>query len=89
LTQLTGHRLSDPIIQDTNTAGQLLARITAPPPPKKLSEAIQRDGRLNKASNVKVSSRRVTSIDKKQEVGIWKVIDYALRERGLPVVRGD
>jgi len=88
LMQLTGHRLSDPIIQDTNTAGQLLASITAPPPPKKLSEAIQRDGRLNKASNVKVSGRRVTSIDKEQEVGVWKVIEYALRERGLPVVRG-
>jgi len=87
LMQLTGHRLSDPIIQDTNTAGQLLSRVTTPPKPKKLIEAIQRDGRLQQVSNVKISGRRVTSIDKEQEVGRWKVIEYALRERGLPIVR--
>ncbi|KAF2814328.1 uncharacterized protein BDZ99DRAFT_460006 [Mytilinidion resinicola] len=85
LMQLTGHRLSDPVIQDTNTIGQLLARITAPPKPKKLVEAIQGDGRLQAVSNVKVSGQRVTPMDKEQEVGRLKVIEYALRERGLLV----
>ena len=84
--QLTGNRIPDPVIQDSKAVGELLERLSAPPKPKKLVEAIQRDRKFEKIPNVKVYNRRVTPVDKEKEVGRWKVIEYALHERGLPIV---
>lgn len=86
LMQLTGNRIPDPVIQDSKTVGELLERLSAPPKSKKLVEAIQRDRKFEKIPNVKVYNRRVTPVDKEKEVGRWKVIEYALHERGLPIV---
>ncbi|OCL12681.1 hypothetical protein AOQ84DRAFT_372860 [Glonium stellatum] len=86
LMQLTGNRIPDPVIQNSKTVGELLDLLSVPPKPKKLAEAIQRDGNLEKVPNVKIYNRRVSPIDKEKEVGRWKVIEYALHERGLPIV---
>lgn len=40
---------------------------------------------MGKLPNVKIYSKRVTEMQKEKEIGRWKVIEYALRERGLPV----
>ena len=37
--------------------------------------------------NVKFVPKRVTVVDKEKEVGRWKVIEFALKERGLPVTK--
>ena len=42
-------------------------------------------GALRGLSNVVISGRRQTPIDKEKELGRWKVIERTLKERGLPV----
>ncbi|OCK77029.1 hypothetical protein K432DRAFT_445636 [Lepidopterella palustris CBS 459.81] len=84
--QLTGHRIPDIVIQECKTVGRLFDRISERPKPKKLIEAIQPSAKFKELANVKIYNRRVTPVDKEKEVGRWKVIEYALRERGLPVV---
>ncbi|KAF2190977.1 hypothetical protein K469DRAFT_746439 [Zopfia rhizophila CBS 207.26] len=97
LTQLTGLRISDPHINDIRTLGDLYGHLNqaAKPKPKKLMQIIQEESKRNKRKkgmeelmrlpNVRLSDRRVTPVDRDREVGRWKVMEYALRERGLPV----
>ncbi|KAF4546688.1 putative ribosomal protein l50 mitochondria protein [Lasiodiplodia theobromae] len=84
--QLTGIRITDPVITSSNTAGVLLSNITAPPPPQKLAEKLENNQTLSKLPNVKISSRRITPIDKEKQVGRWKVIEQKLLDKNLPVV---
>lgn len=84
--QLTGIRITDPAITSSNTAGVLLSNITAPPPPQKLAEKLENNQTLSKLPNVKISSRRITPIDKEKQVGRWKVIEQKLLDKNLPVV---
>ncbi|EKG20774.1 Ribosomal protein L50 mitochondria [Macrophomina phaseolina MS6] len=83
--QLTGIRIPDPVIADSATAGILLNKITVRPEPKKLADKLGHDQKFAKLPNVKISSRRITPIDKEKEVGRWKVIEQKLLDRNLPV----
>ncbi|KAF2204989.1 hypothetical protein GQ43DRAFT_437420 [Delitschia confertaspora ATCC 74209] len=91
LTALTGLRISDPNILQIDTFADLYHQLLAAskPQPKKLVEEILADPKKAKKvmsiPNVKISPRRVTVVDKEKEVGRWKVIEYALKERGIPV----
>ncbi|KAK7727104.1 hypothetical protein SLS57_003138 [Botryosphaeria dothidea] len=85
VTQLTGIRIPDPVIAESATAGILLNKITTRPAPKKLADKLEQDQKLAKLPNVKISSRRITPIDKEKEVGRWKVIEQKLLDRNLPV----
>jgi hypothetical protein len=92
LTKLTGLRISDPALLNIHTFAHLYTQllIAAKPKPKKLFEEIVQDSKKKRVlniPNVKFSPRRVTVIDKEKEVGRWKVIEYALTERGIPVTR--
>ncbi|KAL1640299.1 hypothetical protein SLS58_007115 [Diplodia intermedia] len=83
--QLTGTRISDPIIAKSDTAGILLSNITKKPQPTKLFEKLERDQMLSHLRNVKISPRRITPIDKEKQVGRWKVIEQKLLDKNLPV----
>lgn len=83
--QLTGLRISDPVIARSSTAGILLDQITAREQPKKLAERLEHNEQLAKLPNVKISRRRITPIDKEKEVGRWKVIEQKLLDKNLPV----
>lgn len=83
--QLTGMRISDPVIAESNTAGLLLLKITKREQPKKLAERLEQNHTLSKLSNVKVSGTRVTPIDRERQVGRWKVIEQKLLDKNLPV----
>lgn len=83
--QISGTRIPDPIISDAKNVGQLLERIVVPPKPKTLVESIQRQAKLQKMPNVRVHEKRRSYIDRDRDVGRWKVIEYALYERGLPI----
>ncbi|OMP81781.1 hypothetical protein BK809_0006089 [Diplodia seriata] len=87
--QLTGTRISDPIIAKSDTAGILLSNITKKPQPTKLFEKLERDQVLSHLRNVKISPRRITPIDKEKQVGRWKVIEQKLLDKNLPVTGHD
>jgi hypothetical protein len=84
--QLTGHIIPDHKLLTVRNVAGYLAVLVKPPPPKKLSEVIERKGELLSLPNVKVYPRRVTPIDKEKMVGRWKVIVRELEKRELPVV---
>ncbi len=83
--QLTGTRIADSVIAETDSVGSLQAHLVRPPAPTKLAQALLDDDRLTSLPNVKVFPRRVTPIDKERAVGRWKVIEKELVARGLPV----
>ncbi|KAI9658277.1 MAG: hypothetical protein M1821_002410 [Bathelium mastoideum] len=83
--QLTGKRISDPIIQRSSTARELCDSLLIKPKPKKLFEALQDNETLSNLTNVKLREQRITPIDKDREVGRWKVIEQELLHRNLPV----
>ncbi|KAF2733083.1 hypothetical protein EJ04DRAFT_577940 [Polyplosphaeria fusca] len=102
LTFLTGHRLSDPLLNQLHTLLDLQVNLlsAAKPRPNKLISEIK-SGMTQKGEekafmkellelpNVKVQGKKRTMKMEEQEVGRWKVIEYALRERGLPVTKND
>ncbi|PQE12552.1 Ribosomal L50 mitochondria protein [Rutstroemia sp. NJR-2017a BBW] len=83
--QLTGVRIPDNVIKSSNTARALLTHIITPPKPKKLVEELNQKNDLVSLPNVTVWSRKITSIDKEQRIGRWKVIEEELKSRNLPV----
>jgi hypothetical protein len=56
------------------------------PKPVKTHENLLLDEKLMSQGNVKISSRRVSPVDRHREVGRLKVIQAVLRERGLPLL---
>ena len=87
--QLTGKRITDPIIQQSSTADELCNNLLTKPKPKKLYETLHDDEELHGLVNVKIHKRRVTPIDKDKKVGRWKVIEQELFDRNLPVTGHD
>ena len=83
--QLIGKRISDPVIQRSNTAGELYNNLLIKPKPRKLFEELQDDETLSTLTNVKLRDRRLTPIDKETDAGRWKVIEQELLHRNLPV----
>jgi hypothetical protein len=65
-------------------------RTAVKPKPTKVFEKIRAENKLPRLPNVKLYPKRVTEEMKEREVGRWKVIEFALAERGLPVrVKGE
>jgi hypothetical protein len=91
LLALTGLRISDYDLYNSRTLSDILSRFIAASKPKltKLYEQAKRQTPLPKIPNVKFYPRPVSAQMKHQEVGRWKVIEYALTERGLPVHPSD
>jgi hypothetical protein len=83
--QLTGVRIPDNVIKSSNTAKALLNHLITPPKPKKLVEELNQKHDLVSLPNVTIWSRKITSIDKEQRIGRWKVIEEELKSRNLPV----
>ncbi|KAF2263810.1 hypothetical protein CC78DRAFT_267444 [Lojkania enalia] len=91
---LTGIRISDPILHRAHTLGDLSNSLldAAKPKPQKLYDEIMNQQRqpkskarkpLHQLPNVKIAPERQTLANKEKELGRLKVIDYALKERGL------
>ncbi|KAF2473090.1 uncharacterized protein BDR25DRAFT_341269 [Lindgomyces ingoldianus] len=102
LLQLTSLRITDHLLNNSSTLGDLYTHLlaAAKPKPKKLIDQIRAEGEIQdkvkpgmedllRLPNVKLKDKRVTKVDKEREVGRWKVIEYALRERDLPVFTKD
>ncbi|KAF1986934.1 hypothetical protein K402DRAFT_393089 [Aulographum hederae CBS 113979] len=85
--QLTGIRVSDAAVFGVHSADRLIKLFTATPKPKNVTEKLEQTQALSKLPNVKVSPKKLTEIDKETEIGRWKVIEYELLQRGLPVTR--
>lgn len=83
--QLTGVRIPDSTIESVRTVNSLLNRLTTPPKPVKLVEALAQKEHLTSLPNVNIFGRRITPIDKEVSVGRWKLIEKELSRRGLPV----
>lgn len=83
-SQLTGHYLPDPLIHSSATieaALQYVHDVITPKP--KLAVRLSNDPTLRKLPNVKIFDRRHKPADTDYALGRKKVIDAALRERGL------
>lgn len=86
IQQLTGHIVPDGKLVGMKSIGDLIAQVVKPPKPKKLVEEIQARGDLLELPNVHVFPRRITPVDKENQVGRWKIIEKELQRRGLPVL---
>jgi hypothetical protein len=103
LTQLTGFRISDPHLNTSHTLGDLYGNLVAAskPKPTKLYDMVQLESQLHQNKkrpgmeqlrtlpNVQMHPRKISPMDKDKQVGRWKVIEYALAERELPIMTKD
>jgi hypothetical protein len=67
----------------------MLSRLLAvtKPKPTKVFEKVKSENQLPRLPNVKLYPRQITEKQKEKAIGRWKVIEYALTERGLPVYK--
>ncbi|KAK4033302.1 hypothetical protein C8A01DRAFT_50091 [Parachaetomium inaequale] len=85
IQQLTGHRIADGKLLATATIDDFLKQLAEPAKPLKLAELVETKAVFKGLPNVRVFPRRVTPIDKEQQVGRWKIIVKELEKRELPV----
>ncbi|KAF2772855.1 hypothetical protein EJ03DRAFT_371763 [Teratosphaeria nubilosa] len=83
--QLTGHRLPDPAISNSETLADLYDALKQKPEPKSLAHTPQLRRLKAELPNVSVYARRQTPVDRERKVGRWKVIEDELLARDLPV----
>src|ERR1700712_4003795 len=79
----TGRRVPDSKIVESTTAYTLYSQLWHDIKAKKLAQVIEEEGLLS-LPNVKVSSSKVTDIDKDITEGRWKVVRRELERRNLP-----
>ncbi|KAL4944215.1 hypothetical protein BDV06DRAFT_210424 [Aspergillus oleicola] len=84
-TQLTGHRIPDPLVAEIKTVQDLLNYLNKELAlkPKKLGEHLVANQKLTSLPNVKISVKKVKPHQKDEEMGRKKIIDAELRKRGL------
>lgn len=87
--QLAGQHIPDAKLLHIQTAGGLLATVVKPEPARRVYEAVQQRGELNKLPNVSVYSKRRTPVDVAKDLGRWKIVEQELQKRGLPVLGPD
>lgn len=87
--QLSGQQIHDAKLLSIQTAGGLLATVVKPEPARKVYEAVQQRGELDKLPNVSVYAKRRTPVDVAKDLGRWKVVEEELQKRGLPVLGPD
>ncbi|KAF4553640.1 Hypothetical protein D9617_6g093710 [Elsinoe fawcettii] len=91
VAKFTGIRISDLQIQgikDIKGLRRVLIRRQREP---KFSQVLGqgRSAELQDLPNVAISGHRVTMYDKENQRGRWKIMEQALRQRGLPVFKKD
>ncbi|KAG8631211.1 hypothetical protein KVT40_000351 [Elsinoe batatas] len=91
VAKVTGIRLSDVQVQQIKSIKDLKRALMTKQREQKFSETFARgrDAELRGLPNVTISDSRVTMMDKENQRGRWKVIEQALRARGLPVLKKD
>lgn len=85
--QLTGQRLNDHFISDSDTVGGLLRAVDLHPESKKLHSTTEMQKIKRNIPNVQVYMNRRTPLHKDREVGRWKLIEQELITRDLPVLK--
>ena len=85
LYQLTGTLIPDAKLAAARTIKHLQTLATVPPKKPKLAEILGGMSEFGDLPNVRLHDRKITSIDRENEVGRWKVIKEELERRGLPV----
>ncbi|KAI9900515.1 hypothetical protein N3K66_004777 [Trichothecium roseum] len=85
LYQLTGTLIPDAKLAAARTIKHLQTLATVPPKKPKLAEVLGGMSEFGDLPNVRLHERKITSIDRENEVGRWKVIKEELERRGLPV----
>ncbi|GAB7356458.1 hypothetical protein MBLNU459_g7224t2 [Dothideomycetes sp. NU459] len=85
LREKSGFKVTDYQWSHARSINDFLSVLLIKPQPKKLATQLRQKKVSTELPNVKISSRRVTPIDKEKAVGRWKVIEQELLERGLPV----
>ena len=88
ILQLTGRRLSDPVLSSSSTLAHLYYALLAKPEPKRLAQTPQLRKLNLMLPNATVHNRRQTPIDKDKAVGRWKIIEEELEARGLRATKG-
>ncbi|WPH02832.1 Hypothetical protein R9X50_00570000 [Acrodontium crateriforme] len=85
ILQITGKRLSDPVVSRATTVEDLYNAYRAPIVPKKLHQQPQIKEVKVSIPNVKVHKKKQTTMHQEQEIGRWKIIEQELEKRRLPV----
>lgn len=81
----TGLRLADHALQHAHTLRKMRTLLTDTQTKKPGVTKLDVSDLLSEIQNVEVYSSRVTSIDKEKKVGRWKLIEQALKDKGLPI----
>jgi actin-related protein 6 len=101
LVASTNHLISDTNLHSSHTLGDLYGHLIAAskPKPTKLYQQIKLEAalhpnkkspgmeQLTKLSNVTLHKKKITEKQQERKLGRWKVIEYALTERDLPLTR--
>ncbi|PYI10557.1 hypothetical protein BO78DRAFT_393977 [Aspergillus sclerotiicarbonarius CBS 121057] len=84
-SQLSGHFFPDNIVSQISTVKQAVDYIQGQlhPKPKKLAEHLENNKRLQAMPNIKIFSKRQTTLHRDDEMGRRKIIESELRARGL------
>ncbi|RAK99718.1 mitochondrial 54S ribosomal mL50 protein [Aspergillus ibericus CBS 121593] len=84
-SQLSGHYFPDNIVSQITNVKHAMQYIQGQlhPKPTKLAEQLENDKQLQTLSNVKVFSKRQTTLHRDDEKGRRKLIESELRARGL------
>lgn len=88
LSQLTGRRIPDPVVNDATTLAPLFHHLLKEinPKAKKLAQRLITDQALAEMPNVFVRPRRETPIDNDKRLGRFKLVQEELKKRGLPPI---
>jgi hypothetical protein len=88
ISQLTGHRIPDPVINSAQSLVPIYEHLMAQDSnkPKKVGDQILANKDLVNLPNVHFMPRRETPVDRDKRVGRWKVIEAELESKGLPVL---
>ena len=83
--QLTGVRITDPVLQQCNIAGTLCRFLTLPKPKNTADTLLSRPD-LAELPHVSISRKRVSPFDKDVKLGRWKLIEEELKKKNIPAL---
>ncbi|PSK58722.1 Cell division control protein 15 [Elsinoe australis] len=89
VAKFTGIRIPDLKMEQIKDVSSLRAALVRKQKEARFSEVFgkNQNSEVRDLPNVSISDRRVTMFDKENERGRWKIIEKALRQRGLPVFK--
>ena len=83
--QLTGRRITDPVLSNATTIEDLFVHLKSKDRPQKLAQSEEFRQMNTGLLNVKIHQRRPKLIQREKQVGRWKLIEAELTARGLPL----